>query len=192
MWEPASRGMGIQEVEPWSRAQCVREPKSSQDSWRMWDTHSINSFGLQIEKKQKNIAVSEISSWYILYSVILIFLRIILNISPSINLDDICVGSPKIFSHLSLVVSGHEGGFFLQVLRFQNIVMPNPSSQHDLWTTQSNCTFVVPQNLHSHPFHLAGGRRLMGKYFTTQENKAIFTKDVWGNVFLCNLGKLNF
>lgn len=32
MWEPASSGMGIQEVEPWCRAQCVREPKSSQDS----------------------------------------------------------------------------------------------------------------------------------------------------------------
>lgn len=71
-------------------------------------------------------------------------------------------------------------GFFLQVLRFQNIVMPNPlpnpSSQQDLWTIQSNCTFVVPQNLHSHPLHLAGGRKLMDKYFTTQENKAILLK----------------
>lgn len=32
MWEPASRGMGMQEVEPWCRAQCVREPRSSHDS----------------------------------------------------------------------------------------------------------------------------------------------------------------
>lgn len=47
MWEPASRGMGMHEGEPWCRAQCVREPKSSQDSWRMWDTHSMNSFGLR-------------------------------------------------------------------------------------------------------------------------------------------------
>lgn len=46
MWEPASRGMGMQEVEPWCRAQWVREPSSSQDSWRMWETHSMNSFGL--------------------------------------------------------------------------------------------------------------------------------------------------
>ena len=53
MWEPASSGMGIQEVEPWWRAQCVREPRSSQDSWRMWETHSMNSFGLRIEKRRR-------------------------------------------------------------------------------------------------------------------------------------------
>ncbi|KAG7277880.1 hypothetical protein CRUP_036280 [Coryphaenoides rupestris] len=46
MCEPASSGMGMQAVEPWYRAQWVREPSSSQDSWRMWDTHSMNSLGL--------------------------------------------------------------------------------------------------------------------------------------------------
>ena len=46
MCEPASRGMGMQEVEPWNRAQCVSEPSSSQESCRMWDTHSMNSLGL--------------------------------------------------------------------------------------------------------------------------------------------------
>lgn len=51
MWEPASSGMGMQDVEPWISAQCVKEPKSSQESWRMWDTHSMNSFGLKCEMK---------------------------------------------------------------------------------------------------------------------------------------------
>lgn len=82
MWEPASRGMGMQEVEPWCRAQCVRDPKRSQDSWRMWDTHSMNSFGLQ-RKKQKctksayNIFSTILSSYVAgLYTMFQYYLKI--------------------------------------------------------------------------------------------------------------------
>jgi hypothetical protein len=47
MWEPASRGMGRHGEEALGQtALCVRDPRSSQDSNRMWETHSMNSLGL--------------------------------------------------------------------------------------------------------------------------------------------------
>lgn len=62
IWDPASSGMGIQHEEPWCKALWVREPSSSQDSWRMCDTHSMNSLGL---RKQKHIVKEMliIGSW---------------------------------------------------------------------------------------------------------------------------------
>lgn len=51
MWEPASRGMGRQGEEALGQtALCVRDPSSSHDSNRMWETHSMNSLGLLGEK----------------------------------------------------------------------------------------------------------------------------------------------
>lgn len=51
MWEPASRGMGRQGEEALGQtALCVRDPRSSQDSRRMWETHSMNSLGLPRKK----------------------------------------------------------------------------------------------------------------------------------------------
>lgn len=51
MWEPASRGMGRHGEEAFGHtALWVREPRSSQDNRRMWETHSMNSLGL-LEKE---------------------------------------------------------------------------------------------------------------------------------------------
>lgn len=51
MWEPASRGIGRQGEEALGQtALWVRDPRSSQDSSRMWETHSMNSLGLSGKK----------------------------------------------------------------------------------------------------------------------------------------------
>lgn len=45
--EPASSGIGMQDDGEFGQTTlCVRDPRSSQDSKRMCETHSMNSFGL--------------------------------------------------------------------------------------------------------------------------------------------------